>query len=952
MLPLRREFLCMKLLNTGEVKGMSDFTNTDLQNEELEKILSEVRSSEGLPEAGDADGTPSKEWSLEDIDRLIAEESGESFEPSEPKTRSAAQKLEQMLSGSEYDEGMFTLKTDDFDLSAEEEIPEPTDIFSGGEVFGQEMFFEDDGIADDFDPSNFELETVVMPDAAPDPAEIKYSTHPEKREPLPPTVTQPVETKKEEAEKPGLDFRKKFFEKLRPEDIELPEDEEKEPEYPYDKSGIVVKKNESEEGEDLDGMPVVMAAEDAASRKFDEEKTKIVNLPSRPDKPEEKEGADVEGQIILTDFVDIPEEAVPEQSKEDDIEETLFEKRRQKAKGFKIDNLDEEFSDAFDEMNEDLPLADDVYQPEEQESAASTSLADTIGEYNDPSERSRIHTRLTERAQKAVRNVAIMGAVEGVLLIIALLTSLVKSGVIELTLFGQNSVIMYVVNALLIILAVFFDSTRFFDTFTQTVKGKITGNSATVVAVVIALIHNAIAAVTVDKGAYPVFGVIAVFGLLLNKITDMIDARRILDNFAVCAFTYDHNMYAVHPFENESEVFELGRGLLMGDAKMYYSSNLEFPTDFIKNSESEKDSDKYTKIMLIVSLVVSAAAGIVIGIVKKEFMAFFTAFAAAVCLSAPIFGRFIPSFITFITNKRLNREGTMIAGIDTADSVAQANAVVLDSADIFDRRSCTMHGMKDFKSMRIDVVLLYAAAMVIKSGGPLRECFEQVVDGRQDLLPPVRELVYEDKMGISARIYEQKVLLGNRNMLIHHNIKAPEKAFEDRYAHDGRKVIYLACNEQLAAMFVVSYSVDENIRNYLKQLENNGVQILVRTNDVNVTENLISESFGLNPDNFKILSSVAGRLYKRRKDTIIDRAPAGIIHDGSAYSMLKAMAAACSMAAKNKIGLFMQIAAMAVGIILTIVFGVSQSGLGVLAAVLIMLIECAGIAGTILFGKK
>ena len=160
----------MKLLNTGEVKGMSDFTNTDLQNEELEKILSEVRSSEGIPEAGDADGTPSKEWSLEDIDRLIAEESGESFEPSEPKTRSAAQKLEQMLSGSEYDEGMFTLKTDDFDLSAEEEIPEPTDIFSGGEVFGQEMFFEDDGIADDFDPSNFELETVVMPDAVPEPA--------------------------------------------------------------------------------------------------------------------------------------------------------------------------------------------------------------------------------------------------------------------------------------------------------------------------------------------------------------------------------------------------------------------------------------------------------------------------------------------------------------------------------------------------------------------------------------------------------------------------------------------------------------------------------------------------------------------------------------------------------------------------------------------------------------
>jgi hypothetical protein len=253
----------------------------------------------------------------------------------------------------------------------------------------------------------------------------------------------------------------------------------------------------------------------------------------------------------------------------------------------------------------------------------------------------------------------------------------------------------------------------------------------------------------------------------------------------------------------------------------------------------------------------------------------------------------------------------------------------------------------------MDVVLLYTAAMVIKSGGPLRECFEQVVDSRADLLPPVRELVYEDKMGISARIYEQKVLLGNRNMLVHHNIKAPDKAYEDRYAHDGRKVIYLAVNEQLAAMFVVSYSVDENIKNYLKQLENNGIQILVRTNDVNVTENLISESFGLNPDNFKILSSVAGRLYKRRKDSVTDRLPAGIIHDGGAFSMLKAMATACSMAAKNRIGIFMQIAAMVLGVVLTVVSGIAgEGGITILWAVLIMLLEAAGIAGTILLGRK
>ena len=158
---------------------MSDFINPDSKDEELEKILSEVRGAET-----GSDDKPSKEWSLDDIDRLIAEESGGEFTPAEKK-ESAAERLEKMLAGSEFDEGMFTLKTDT-DEEPEEEIPEPTDIFSGSEVAGQEMFFEDEG--DGFDPFSFEMETVVMPDDVPEPVEIKYSNHTEKPEPLPPTI--------------------------------------------------------------------------------------------------------------------------------------------------------------------------------------------------------------------------------------------------------------------------------------------------------------------------------------------------------------------------------------------------------------------------------------------------------------------------------------------------------------------------------------------------------------------------------------------------------------------------------------------------------------------------------------------------------------------------------------------------------------------------------------------
>lgn len=910
-------------------------------NDELDEILKQVK---GFEDVTAKDTQTSKEWSMADIDRLIAAEKGEEYVEPESVYEGSVQQ-DETAEEPEFDSDLFTVQPID-DTPVYEDISSTSkDIYSGGyEVDGQEQFFDEDVPAvDDFDADLFKLETFVMPDEIP-AQEIKYNNNTPKQEPLPPTVTDKKEEEEEKTE--HIDYRKRFFEKLRPEDIEMPDEDDKEPEYPYDKSGIVVRKNEGENEGDLQSMPTVMAAEDAG--KIDEQKTKRIPFPVPKAEPREESGDNVDGQIILTDFVDVPDETVPEQAKEDDIEKHLFDKRKQKAKDFKVSNIEDDFSAEFDNLNEDLPLE---YEDEKENNEGEPQgLADIIGEYNEPSDKNKIHIRLTERVRKTTISAAIMGAVQLVLLLLAILPPIAEN-LWEPVFFVKDNIILCIINALLIIAAVVVDSDRFFDTFTSTIKGNITGNSATVIAVALALIENTVVAVT--ERSTPVFGVIAVFGLLINKLTDAIDARRMLDNFSVCAYNYEHNMYAVHPFDNESEVFEIGRGLLMGNAEMLYSSNIAFPSDFVKNSENKEDDNKYIKFMILGSVVLSLIIGIIAGVfgTEKGFMTAFAAFTAAVCVSAPVFGRFIPAFITFITNKRLNKEGTMIASINTAEKISSSNAVVLDSADIFDRSACTMHGMKDFKSMRIDVVLLYAAAMVIKSGGPLKECFEEVIDGRQDLLPPVRELVYEDKMGISARIYEQKVLLGNRNMLQHHNITVPDKAYEDKYSHDGRKVIYLACNEQLAAMFVVSYVVDERIKGYLKQLESNGIQILVRTNDVNVTEELISSKFGLDPDNFKILSSVAGRLYKRRKDTVIDKLPAGIIHDGEAGSMLKAIAASCSMAVKNKFGLIIQLAAMVIGLALTAYSGFRDNGITTLFAILTMIIETVGIAGVLSIGK-
>ena len=908
----------------------------------VDDILAEVRGSKKAEGAADE---PSKTWSMEDIDRLIAQSNGEEYVPAPPKKApTPAEDFERILSR-EFDTGIFTVRP----IGETPEKPEMQDISSMSgedEVDGQETFF--DGTEEEFDESLFEIETVVVPEDAPRPAGTMFAWQTPAAEPEEPEDKGPAEImtfyegetaaadffaefaegKPAPEKKPEekIDYRTRFFEKL-----QLENTVEMEPvqDGPIDRPGIVVQKPAEQADNGLQAMPRVLAAEDAKS--MDDEKTRVMDAVGRAEKKMSEAGSDVEGQMMLTGFEDIPEETLPEQSRELDVEEQLSEKRRQKAKSFRLMDtldLDEEFECDFEAPPEEQDKKEKKRRKKEKKQAQTVAEEKTVAkEYESPAERASMHTFLTEKSRKATRGLILVGVVELFVIILNLIPSIADKLAIETEAFIAGSPFMCVINAILIIAAAALNNVRFVDGFTGIFKKNITVDSAVSLSLAIALVQNVLAAfIGGGEVATTVFSAAAVGAVLISKIAEKMDAQRTLSNFEVCVYKYEHNMYAVHPFENESEIFELGRGLMMGNADLLYSSKVAFPSDFVKNSEKDATDRKLIGILIPAALGAAAVAAIAAGVIEKSVMAAFSAFAGTFCICSPVFTAFFPAFIARIANHELNMTGTMISGVAAAQEAAASNAVVMDSADIFDRSKCTMHGMKDFKCIRIDDVLLYAAALVIKSGGPLRESFEQVVDGRNDLLPPVKELVYEDKLGISARIHGQKVLLGNRNLLVNHSVEMPDNIPEDRYTHSGRKVMYLAVAGKLAALFVVSYAVDKNLEGYFKLLESNGTQVLVRTNDVNVTEELISKSFGLPKETFKILSSVAGKLFKRRRDAVCDRLSAKIVHDGTAFSMLRAVAAACSITSQAKLGSILQIVLSVLGFALSMVLYCTANG--------------------------
>ena len=165
--------------------------------------------------------------------------------------------------------------------------------------------------------------------------------------------------------------------------------------------------------------------------------------------------------------------------------------------------------------------------------------------------------------------------------------------------------------------------------------------------------------------------------------------------------------------------------------------------------------------------------------------------------------------------------------------------------------------------------------------------------------------------------------------------------------------MYLAIAGKIAAVFVVSYAVDKKLEGYIRTLESNGIQVLVRTNDVNVTEELISKSFGLPQETFKVLSSVAGRLFKRRRDAVCDKLPAAIVHDGTAFSMLRAAAASCNISSQSKLATVLQVIFAVLGFVICTVLYCSGNAVVVngLSALLYLVATLAVSMGIVLLGK-
>lgn len=285
--------------------------------------------------------------------------------------------------------------------------------------------------------------------------------------------------------------------------------------------------------------------------------------------------------------------------------------------------------------------------------------------------------------------------------------------------------------------------------------------------------------------------------------------------------------------------------------------------NFISNSFCEDLSDRVNSVLAPLGLAASLIAFVITYLKTADMAMSIGCLALTSTACVPLTAALAANRPLRKSARRAAELGGLITGYSSVESFADTEYAVVNDYDLFSSGSIELLNLKAVGDNSIDDVIMDAAALAIAANSPLKDVFERMIVGRMNFLKPTENIIYTDGKGLSGTVGGDKFFVGNRKILDGcSDINLPDIEFERKIERKGCFAVYIARNNELCGMLVVRYTVnDEILCEQLQNLTDEGVALLVKTCDPNITERLICGAFSLDENTVHVLPSDCAKVY-------------------------------------------------------------------------------------------
>ncbi|MCD8095412.1 MAG: hypothetical protein LUE12_04715 [Ruminococcus sp.] len=426
---------------------------------------------------------------------------------------------------------------------------------------------------------------------------------------------------------------------------------------------------------------------------------------------------------------------------------------------------------------------------------------------------------------------------------------------------------------------------------------------------------------------YHLYTCSAILGLLFNTLGKLSVAERTRRNFEYVSQT--DSFSAVQLVEDDNTAAYITNGSSGSRKELASMRRTGFVKDFMKNSYSSDLADLFAQKTTPIVL----AAALVVGLMSIAFeqnssgtAEKFFVFLASISGTLSICTSFSLSLVANVPLSRASRKlidysGVML-GYSSAEEFAEVNSVMVDAGHLFPTGTVEFVNLKMLGSVVIDKAIVYAASMANAGKSVTQPAFYKMLRGNTNMILPVKGCISESNMGVSGWIENKRVLMGSRELMIKHSIDGlPSPESEDAFAGKN-SVMYLSVSGRVIMVFAVSLSVGPSAKRWVQELEDEFIEINVRSSDGFITRSLISRLFDISPSTVKLMPSSCDGDYERLTEPV-ESMSASLFCSGHLPTFAMMLVAAKKVKYSVNIGIAVQYGSMILGIILCIIMMVT-----------------------------
>lgn len=435
----------------------------------------------------------------------------------------------------------------------------------------------------------------------------------------------------------------------------------------------------------------------------------------------------------------------------------------------------------------------------------------------------------------------------------------------------------------------------------------------------------------IQRGFSQVYLAVSLLALIFNTLSKLFTVKTAQKNFAFTS-AEDKAKFFVALCEGDGAE-QLAKGAVTGIPFVASMRKTEILCDFILSTYCEDISDRVSRKIAFITLPAAVISGVAAyftldyAITLSRVSWAVTVCSAVFALGASFSGSMAVTLPMLLAAGDSRMRGSVILGYNAVEDLSETNAVLVEAKTIFPPSSVKINNICGYDKpksrcegkINIDEAIIYAASLAVASDSVLADAFFNMLNYKQELLKPVSGCIYENNLGVMGWIDRRRVLLGNRQHMKSHEITVPNIKKEAAANVNNDEVIYLAVGGEICLLFFVQLSADREIKSRVQDLAYNDVSLVVKTVDGMITSSAITELFEIDEDNVKILPFEAHEAFNENTK-FVSSGSAAVSCDGTFTAFADTIVTARNIRVRSTIGCIVQVAGVAIGILLAVIF--------------------------------